>query len=375
MNKSHIYIGKIFNIPIGVDYSWFLILALITWSLAVSYFPQQYKNWPAAEYWIVGIITAVLFFVCVLLHELSHSVVAMRYHLPVRSITLFIFGGVSEITSEPKSAIAEFWIAFAGPLASFVLAGIFAVLSIVFAGVAPLAALARYLAYINGILGLFNLIPGFPLDGGRVFRSLVWGVSHNFNRSTVIAVNVGRVIAFLFILFGVWQIALGNLFNGIWIAFIGWFLESAANSQLGQQRIQTLLAGHTVAQAMSRSYATIPGNLTLQQIADEHILTSGQRFFVIESAGQPVGLLTIASLNKVPRSEWATTTARQAMTSIEQFHTLRTDEGLADALHEMNEDKVNQLPVMSDGRLEGVLSQENVIGFLRTLQELNRSKA
>lgn len=375
MNKQHIQIGRLFNIPIGVDFSWFLILALITWSLAASYFPQQYKGWPVAEYWIVGVITAVLFFACVLLHELSHSVVAMRYHLPVRSITLFIFGGVSEITTEPGSAMAEFWIAIAGPLASFVLAGLFLLLSIVFASVPPLAALTRYLAYINGILGLFNLIPGFPLDGGRVFRSIVWGVSHNFPRATVIAVNVGRVIAFLFILFGVWQIALGNLFNGIWIAFIGWFLESAANSQLGQLRVQSLLAGHTVAQAMSRSYATIPAEMTLQQIADEHILTSGQRFFVVESAGQPVGLLTIANLNKTPRTEWSAITARQAMTSIDQFHTLRSDEGLADALHEMNEDKVNQLPVMADGRLEGVLSQENVIGFLRTLQELNRSRA
>ena len=374
MNKQHIYIGKIFNIPIGVDYSWFLIVALITWSLAVSYFPQAYKNWSTAEYWIVAGVTAVLFFACVLLHELGHSVVAMRFKLPVRSITLFIFGGVSEITSEPSNAAAEFWIAIAGPATSFVLAAFFGVVSLVVSGLAPLMALASYLAYINAILGLFNLIPGFPLDGGRVFRSIVWGVTHNLSRATVIAANVGRVIAFLFILFGVWQIAIGNLFNGIWIAFIGWFLESAANAQLGQQRMHSLLAGHTVAQAMSRNYAILPPNMTLQQIADEHILGSGQRFFVIESADQPLGLLTIANLNQIPRSAWGTTTASQAMTSIDQFHKLRSDEGLAEALNEMNMDKVNQLPVMSDGRLEGVLSQENVIHFLRTLQELNKAR-
>jgi Zn-dependent protease/CBS domain-containing protein len=374
VNKQHLSIGKIFNIPIGVDLSWFLILALITWSLAVSYYPQEYANWPVLEYWIVGAVTAVIFFICVLLHELGHSVVAIRNKLPVRSITLFIFGGISEITSEPPSAAAEFWIAIAGPLTSFALAAFFAILQIFVTGIAPLLALLRYLAYINGILGLFNLIPGFPLDGGRVFRAIVWGITHNLQRATVIAANVGRAIAFLFILFGFWQIAIGNLFNGIWIAFIGWFLESAANSQLSQQRLHSLLAGHTVAQAMSRNFATVPATITLQQIADEHILGSGQRFFVVESADLPVGLLTIAGLNKIPRSSWATTTAAQAMTPIDQFHKLRSDTDLVEALDEMNMDKINQLPVMNDGQFEGILSEENIVRFMRTLQELNRSR-
>jgi Zn-dependent protease len=374
VNKQHLSIGKIFNIPIGVDLSWFLILALITWSLAVSYYPQEYANWPVLEYWIVGAVTAVIFFICVLLHELGHSVVAIHNKLPVRSITLFIFGGISEITSEPPSAAAEFWIAIAGPLTSFALAAFFAILQIFVTGIAPLLALLRYLAYINGILGLFNLIPGFPLDGGRVFRAIVWGITHNLQRATVIAANVGRAIAFLFILFGFWQIAIGNLFNGIWIAFIGWFLESAANSQLSQQRLHSLLAGHTVAQAMSRNFATVPATITLQQIADEHILGSGQRFFVVESADLPVGLLTIAGLNKIPRSSWATTTAAQAMTPIDQFHKLRSDTDLVEALDEMNMDKINQLPVMNDGQFEGILSEENIVRFMRTLQELNRSR-
>jgi Zn-dependent protease/CBS domain-containing protein len=374
VNKQHLSIGKIFNIPIGVDLSWFLILALITWSLAVSYYPQEYANWPVLEYWIVGAVTAVIFFICVLLHELGHSVVAIHNKLPVRSITLFIFGGISEITSEPPSAAAEFWIAIAGPLTSFALAAFFAILQIFVTGIAPLLALLRYLAYINGILGLFNLIPGFPLDGGRVFRAIVWGITHNLQRATVIAANVGRAIAFLFILFGFWQIAIGNLFNGIWIAFIGWFLESAANSQLSQQRLHSLLAGHTVAQAMSRNSATVPATITLQQIADEHILGSGQRFFVVESADLPVGLLTIAGLNKIPRSSWATTTAAQAMTPIDQFHKLRSDTDLVEALDEMNMDKINQLPVMNDGQFEGILSEENIVRFMRTLQELNRSR-
>jgi Zn-dependent protease len=215
MNRQTISLGRILNIPIGLDYSWFLVFALLTWTLATSYFPAEFRNWSTGQYWIVGAATALLMFASVLLHELGHSVVAMRYKIPVRSITLFIFGGVAQIASEPPSAGAEFWIAIAGPVVSFALAIFFGLLQPVVGAVAPLLALAKYLAYINGTLALFNLIPGFPLDGGRVFRAIVWGVTRNLRRATLIAANVGRLIAFLFILFGAWQIVTGNLSNGL----------------------------------------------------------------------------------------------------------------------------------------------------------------
>ena len=369
-NKQHISLGRIFNIPIGLDYSWFLIFALVTWSLAGSTFPSQFPNWPVTEYWIVGAVTSVLFFASVLLHELGHSVIALRYKIPVRSITLFIFGGIAQIASEPPSATAEFWIAIAGPLVSFALAGFFALLGAVATGLAPILALAKYLAYINGALGLFNLIPGFPLDGGRVFRAVVWGLTHNFQRATRIAATLGRGIAFLFIVWGVWQMFGGNLFNGLWIAFIGWFLESAANAQMAQQHLHALLDGHTVAQAMSRNYAIIPAELSLQTLADEHILGTGRRFFVVERGSQPIGLLTIANLNQVARANWPATTAAQAMTPVEQFHVLKSDSELAQAFEEMNLEGINQLPVVTDGQVQGILSRESVVSFLQTLQEL-----
>ena len=373
MKKQHISLGRIFGIPIGLDISWFLIFALITWSLATSYFPQGFKGWPVAEYWIMAAVTAILFFVSVLLHELGHSVIALRYKIPVRSITLFIFGGIAQIASEPPSASAEFWIAIAGPLVSFLLAGFFGLLQIVSSKLVPILALAQYLAYINGALGLFNLIPGFPLDGGRVFRAFVWGVIHNFQRATRIAATLGRAIAFLFIAWGVWQIFIGNLSNGLWIAFIGWFLESAASAQLAQQNLHALLEGHTVAQAMSQNYALIPGDMSLQQLADEHILGSGRRFFVVEQAGLPVGLLTLSNLNKVPRQEWAGTSAARAMTPVAQFHLLRTDTGLAEALEDMNMEGINQLPVVTGGQVQGILTREGVVNFLHTLQSLHHS--
>lgn len=201
MNRSSIALGRIGGIPIGLDYSWFLIFALLTWTLAVAQFPVEYPGWPPAQYWIVGAAAAILLFVSVLLHELGHSVVAIRYKIPVRSITLFIFGGVAQIGAEPPSAAAEFWIAIAGPVVSFALAIFFGRLQPVLHSVAPLLALATYLAYINGALAVFNLIPGFPLDGGRVLRAVLWGTTHNLRRATLIAANVGRVIAFLFMAF------------------------------------------------------------------------------------------------------------------------------------------------------------------------------
>jgi Zn-dependent protease len=369
MKTQTIPLGRILNIPIGLDYSWFLIFILLTWSLAGSYYPGEFKNWPVAQYWILGAITAIMLFVSVLLHELGHSVVALRYKIPVRSITLFIFGGVAQIAAEPPTATAEFWIALAGPVVSFALAGIFDILQPLVTGFSPLLALAKYLAYINGTLGLFNLIPGFPLDGGRVFRAIVWGITHSFRRATLIAGWVGRVVAFGFILVGVYFMFSGNIISGLWIAFIGWFLESAANSQVQQQEVHDLLEGHQVSQAMSRDFTFIPSNTSLQQLADDYILGSGRRFFIVEENSQVMGILTLQSVQQVPRSEWLTTNVRQIMVPAGQMHWVRPETLIWDALEKMDQDGVNQLPVMVNGQVVGLLTRENVISLLRTLQK------
>jgi len=369
MKTRTIPLGRIFNIPIGLDYSWFLIFILLTWSLAGSYYPSEFKNWPNAGYWILGAITAIMLFVSVLLHELGHSIVAMRYKIPVRSITLFIFGGVAQIAAEPPTASAEFWIALAGPVVSFALAGVFAILQPFATGFSPLLALAKYLAYINATLGLFNLIPGFPLDGGRVFRAIVWGFSHSYRRATLIAGWVGRIVAFGFILVGVYFLFNGNIVSGLWIAFIGWFLESAANSQVQQQEVHDLLEGHQVLQAMSRDFTFIPADTSLQQLADEYILGGGRRFFIVEQDSQVIGILTLQSVKQVPRSEWPTTRVAQIMVSAEQMHWVKPETLIWDALEKMDQDGVNQLPVMVNGQVVGLLTRENIIGLLRTLQK------
>jgi Zn-dependent protease len=227
MGRHNIPIGRILGIPIGLDYSWFVIFALLTWMLAGSYYPEEFKGWPPLLYWFTGAVTAIMLFVSVLLHELGHSVVALRYGVPVRSITLFLFGGVAQVEAEPPSAIAEFFIAIAGPLVSLALAVVFYTVQPLAAGMEPLLGLAKYLAYMNMALVLFNVIPGYPLDGGRVFRAIVWAITGNMRRATIIAANVGRFFAFLLIFAGIWQVFRGNL-GGLWLAFIGWFLDNAA---------------------------------------------------------------------------------------------------------------------------------------------------
>jgi Zn-dependent protease/CBS domain-containing protein len=370
MKGKGISLGRVLGIPIVLDYSWFLIFALVAWTLASGYFPAEFSNWPAAEYWAVGIATAIVFFLSVLLHELGHSVVARHYGIAVSSIRLFVFGGVSQIATEPPSAKVEFLMALVGPLVSFVLAGLFAGLAVVFASVAPVLALAKYLAYINGALGLFNLIPGFPLDGGRVFRSLLWGLTHNLRRATVIAGNVGRFIGFLFILFGVYQVFTANFVNGLWIGFIGWFLESAAMSQVQQQKLQDVLAGRRVSQAMSTNYRSIQPETTIQSLVDHQVLGNGQRSFVVEEGDRMVGLLTLHDIKALPREEWPAATAAQAMVPLAEVKRVTPDEELWPAIEEMNQDGVNQLPVMTNGHIEGMLRREDVIRYLRNLQEL-----
>ena len=375
MNRHTIPLGKILGISIGLDYSWFVIFALLTWMLAGSYYPEEFKHWSPLLYWLMGAITAIMLFVSVLLHELGHSVIALRYKIPVRSITLFLFGGVAQIGAEPPSAIAEFFIAIAGPLVSLALAVFFYAAQPLVAGMEPLLGLAKYLAYINMALVLFNLIPGYPLDGGRVLRAIVWAITGDMDRSTLIAAAVGRFCAFLLIFAGTWQMFKGNFGGGLWVAFIGWFLDSAASVQIQQVMFRGLLTGHRVSQAMSTRCAIIPEDMTLQQLVDEQILVGGQRSFLVNRGDKTVGLITLHRIKEVPRSEWATTSAARVMLPFEQLKCVDPDTELWSALQMMDRNGVNQMPVVRDQHVIGMLSREDAITFLRTLQEFGTSSA
>jgi Zn-dependent protease len=372
MDRQTFTLGRILGIPVGVDLSWLLIFALLTWLLAAGYYPDQFRTWPVALYWLAGALTAIVFFISVLLHELGHSLVARSYHIPVRKITLYIFGGISQIEDEPHNAREEFWVAIAGPAVSLVLAGFFFALGRIAPGGEFITALSRYLGVINLALGLFNLIPGFPLDGGRVFRAAVWAISKNMRRATLIASNLGRVVAFIFILLGVWQLFTGQLLNGLWIAFIGWFLESAATGQVQQQRIQDLLMGRKVSEAMSRAYTEISAETSLQELVDMHILGSGLRTFIVKQGDKPVGMVTLHRIREVDRNAWPQTSVAQVMIPIGEIKQVSPGTPLWEALGEMDRDGVNQLPVVEDHEIIGMLNRVDVISFIRTLQEVSR---
>jgi Zn-dependent protease/CBS domain-containing protein len=373
MFRHAIPIGRIFDISIDLDYSWFLVFGLLTWVLAVSYYPSEFKHWSVAEYWLMGAFTAVMLFISVLLHELGHSVVAKQYGILVPRITLFVFGGVSEIATEPSNPRVEFWIATAGPIVSFALALIFWELQPFLIHAGPLLALAKYLAVLNFVLGVFNLVPGFPLDGGRVLRSILWRMTGNFQRSSAIATVTGRVFGFSFIFVGVWLALAGNIFNGLWIVFIGWFLESAAASQDQLQVVKNLLGGHKVSEVMSQEFLRIPGDVTLQELVDKSVLAQGRRCFVVSNGQGSAGLVTLSTIKEVPRSVWPRTTASQVMIPIEKAISIQPAAELWTALEKMGRDGVNQLPVLNGGggdRVVGMLSRDDLVHYLRALQSL-----
>jgi Zn-dependent protease len=271
-------IGKLAGIDINIHVSWIIILVLLTVSLATGWFPQLYPGWSTATYWIVSLIASLLLFVSVLLHELAHSLVARRRGLPVKNITLFIFGGVSNIQQEPTSPGIEFQLAVVGPLTSLLIGAICLLLLLPLRGSnSPLEGILFYLAMANLLLGVFNLIPGFPLDGGRVLRSIVWKITGSMRQATRVASITGQSIAYLFILLGIWLFFTGNILNGIWLGFIGWFLLSAAQSANTQVALESVLRGVTVGEVMNPKPATVPANITLQQLVDEYFLPGGAR--------------------------------------------------------------------------------------------------
>ncbi len=370
MSSKHLSVGRIAGIPISLDYSWFLIFFLLTWSLGASYFPSQFPGWASWEYWTIGALATVLLFVSVLLHELGHATAARHYHIPVREITLFIFGGVAQIQEEPKSAWSEFWIALAGPVVSLALGLLFNALALAASSISQVYAIFSYLGYVNLALFAFNLIPGFPLDGGRVLRAILWGASKDTARATIIAANVGRFIAYAFIALGMVMILHGNFFDGIWMAFIGWFLESAAIAQVQHQKLRDILSRYHVAQAMNRRLALLPAHTTLDVLVHQHLLGSGKRAYVVQRNGVPLGILTIHQTKKVPKEQWKVTTAADVMIPMAQARTISPDDDLWSALSAMDREGVNQLLVVENGQIVGMLSREDVVSFLQTLHEL-----
>ncbi len=368
-------VGKLFGIQFKLHYTWFIIFVLVTVSLSWQYFPFVYHDWSPLLYWVLGIVTSLLFFASVLAHELAHSLVSRINGIPVKSITLFIFGGMAQITREAARPGDELKMAAAGPACSLVIGGLFALLWLFTRGVIePIAAIAFWLAWINVVLAVFNLIPGFPLDGGRVFRSLLWRFTGNYSRSTRIATRVGQGVGYLFILGGIFIVfwhPLGlSWFNGIWLAFIGWFLENAASSSYRQSKWRDALHGFSASQVMTTDNPVVPSDITVSQLVQDYIFTSGYRFFIIADEGLLEGILTLDNIKSVSQQRWNATLVREIMTPVDQLKVAHPDQDALSILEQMDESDINQLPVVSGGRVIGLIARDNLIRFLRIRSEL-----
>ncbi|HZO73485.1 MAG TPA: site-2 protease family protein [Ktedonobacteraceae bacterium] len=369
-------IGSIAGIEIYANFSWLIALVLLTVSIASGWFPRLYPGYPYTTYLLLGLIAALLLFASVLVHELAHSLVARARGMSVKSIVLFIFGGVSNIEQEPQSPGSEFQMAFVGPLTSLIIGALsYGLLLLIGNRPSPIAAILLYLAWANVLLGIFNLIPGFPLDGGRVLRSIIWKVTGNGNRATNITTIVGQIIAYLFILLGIWLFFGGDTLDGIWIGFIGWFLLNAAQSARAQATIDTVFRGVTVAQVMNPNPVTVPANISLQKLVDEYFLPQGLRSALVMQGDLLAGLITLSDIRHVPREEWTQKPVGHVMVPLEKLHLITPQQSLKEVLPLMISQDVNQLPVVQDGRLLGVVSRDAVLRSLEIRRHLGLDRA
>lgn len=329
MTGNTLRLGRLSGIEFKLDYSWFLVFTLLVWSLAGEYFPRVHPGWSTGVYWTMGLITALLFFASVVTHELAHSFVAQTQGMPVRDVTLFIFGA-AHISEEPRSARHELLLALAGPVASLALAALFGLLWLISQQASPfIHALAGWLAAINLALALFNLIPGFPLDGGRIFRAIIWSITGNLKRATLMAVGLGQLVAYGFIFWGIWQIFKSNWTDGLWMALIGWFLTNASRASYQRLALRELLAGHTVREVMMTDCPHLLGRLTLDVVVDHIVLPSGRRCFLVMDRDQVKGLLTLHRIKEVSREQWSTTRVEDVMILLAKLKTVRPDDELA----------------------------------------------
>jgi Zn-dependent protease/predicted transcriptional regulator len=364
-------VARIGGIGIEIHPSWLLILALVSYTLAEGWFPSQYSGWGTAVYWIVGVAAAVLLFITVLVHELAHAAVAIRRGLAVPRITLFIFGGVSHMTRQPRSAGEEFQIAAAGPATSFLIAVAAAIAAWVLSDTSDkVVGILWYLASVNLLLGLFNIVPGFPLDGGRVFRSIAWKRTGSFRRATRLAGGVGEIVGYLLMLLGLVMLLAGLVFDGIWFLFIGWFLLGAARGETQNMQLEAILGRTTARDVMHPDLPTVRPGESIQELVDEQMIGRGERAVVVANDGAVVGMVGVHDVHKVPRESWAHTPVQAVMTPRDQVVTVPADKKALDVLMLLAEQRLEQVPVLEDGRMVGFITRRELVDRIQLAEEL-----
>ena len=389
--RSGFRVARLFGINIFIDWSWIFIFLLVTWNLAAVFFPALHPDWDFGLTVGMSIAASLLFFASVLAHELAHSLVANARGLPVRSITLFIFGGVSNIEREPPSPATEFLVTIVGPLTSLILGALFIYLGSlnanltggniqqILAGLDPVSTLLLWLGPINILLGIFNLIPGFPLDGGRVLRSILWAITNDLRRATRWASLVGQGVAWMFIIAGIatifgFQIPFigGGLIGGLWLAFIGWFLNNAASQSYQQVVVQDLLEGVPVARLMRQDAPTITTDIPVSALIYDYVMGTDEHAFPVVDNEKLIGLVCLEDIRKVPREEWDRTQVSQIMTPYDQLDTVNPREDATQALEKLGRRDVRQVPVVQNGELVGLLRRRDIMRWLQIQSETAR---
>jgi Zn-dependent protease/CBS domain-containing protein len=363
--RGSIRLGHILGIPVGLNHTWFFAIALISWSLAGYYYPHRAPGFDDATYWLMGIVSAVLLFASVLLHEFGHALTARRFGIATRQIVLFLFGGVAQIENEPPTPRAEFLVAVAGPLTSLAFAASCRLLA-PFLGARPLGDIAHYLATVNLMLGAFNLVPGFPLDGGRILRALLWARSGSLPRATRAAARTGQLFAMLFIGLGMLYVFRGSIVTGIWLVLIGWFLDTGAQSSYQQVVVRHGLGEITVGAIMSRTLHTIAPGLTIEQAIADYFLPHKHGGFPVVFGDHLLGIVTMQDVTAVPADRRGSVTVREIMTPRERLKTVSLRDTAYDAFARMAQDHIGRLLVLDDdGNLAGIVTRSDLLHVLR----------
>jgi Zn-dependent protease len=366
-------LGSIFGFEIRVDLSWLIIFFLVLWTLSAGIFPTNYPGFDSSTYFGMGIVATLLFFASLLAHELSHSFVARAKGIPVEGITLFIFGGVSRTRMDAQTPGDEFQIAGVGPVVSLLLAAVFGLiwyvgkntgLSVVFTGV------FAYLAVINLALAIFNMLPGFPLDGGRVFRSLLWKYTGNLKKATKIASNGGKWLSYLLIVFGVLEMFAGAILGGLWLILIGWFLYNAAETSYEELLLRSSLQGVKAQEIMTPHPETVSPDMKLQELVDRYFLSRRYHSFPVTQDGHPVGIITLNQVKDIPREEWQYCTVKDTMIPTENGVTARPEEQMSQVLQKMQDSGVRRVLVIHNDLLKGIITANDLAYWLQRQRDL-----
>jgi Zn-dependent protease/CBS domain-containing protein len=366
---------SLFGFEVSIDLSWIIIAVLVSWSLAAGFFPYLYHGLSPKTYWVMGVIGALGLFMSVIFHEFCHSLVARRLGLPMKGITLFIFGGVAEMGDEPPSAKVEFWMAIAGPLSSLVLAGLFYLIylqSMAGDWHLPLRAVLRYLAYVNVLLAVFNLLPAFPLDGGRVLRSILWGIWNDLRRATRVSAVIGSAFGFGLIALGILQMISGGFIAGLWWFLIGLFIRNAAQMSYQQVLMRNALAGEPARRFMNPHPVTAPGSITVEQLVEDYVYKYHYKMFPVLDHGKLLGCITTRQIKEVPREQWSRETIGELASQGTHENTISPGTDAVKALALMHQSGNSRLLVVEGAKLVGILTLRDLMAFLSLKVELEQ---